>query len=93
MFSVSAIDADIGLNGVVQYFLFGAGSQYVTINQSTGEIRVANTDIDFEVVNVMENPLELTLIAQDSGEFEKSPIHPISNFWEKLHFSHSVRSS
>ncbi len=68
MFLVSATDADIGLNGVVQYFLFGAGSQYVTINQSTGEIRVADADIDFEVVNAMGNPLVLTLIAQDTGE-------------------------
>ena len=69
VFLVSASDADIGQNGVVQYFLFGAGSQYVSINQSTGEIRVAGSDIDFEVVNGMGNPLVLTLIAQDNGKF------------------------
>ena len=68
MFSVSATDADIGQNGVVQYFLFGAGAQYVSINQSTGEIRVSSTGIDFEVVNAMGNPLVLTLIAQDNGK-------------------------
>ena len=68
VFLVSANDADIGQNGVVQYFLFGTGSQYVRINQSTGEIRVSSEGIDFEVINTIGNPLVLTLIAQDSGE-------------------------
>ena len=48
---MSATDADLGQNGEVQYFLFGVGAQFVSINQSTGEIRVSSTGIDFEVVN------------------------------------------
>lgn len=68
VFAVSAVDADSGENGVVQYFFFGVGTDYFNINQTTGEIRVAASGVDFEVVNAIGNPLMLTLVAQDNGK-------------------------
>lgn len=70
---MSAIDSDIDDNGVVQYFLFGVGSNHFTINQTTGEIRVAASGVDFELVNVIGNPLILTLIVQDNGKLHTPP--------------------
>lgn len=78
VFDVSAIDADSGDNGVVQYFLFGVGSSYFSINQTMGEVRVAVTGVDFEIVNVIGNPLILTLIVQDNGKsIELEQVHDI----------------
>lgn len=68
VFAVSAADDDSGDNGAVQYFLFGVGTDYFNIDQTTGEIRVAPSGVDFEVVNVIGNPLILTLVAQDNGK-------------------------
>ncbi len=65
---MSAVDADLGDNGSVQYFLFGVGNTYFSIDSATGEIRVVAPGVDFEVVNVIGNPLVLTVIAQDNGE-------------------------
>ena len=70
---MSAFDSDSGDNGVVQYFLFGVGSNYFTINQTTGEIHVAASGVDFEIVNVIGNPLSLTLIVQDNGALYVPP--------------------
>lgn len=67
VFAVSAVDVDSADNGVVQYFIFGVGTDYFNINQTTGEIHVAASGVDFEVVNPLGNPLILTLLAQDSG--------------------------
>jgi hypothetical protein len=68
IFSISATDSDSGVNGVVQYLLFGVGSNFFSINQTTGEVLVAESGVDFEVVNVIGNPLILTIIVQDSGK-------------------------
>lgn len=65
---MSAIDADIGQNGQVTYSLFGSGALSFSIGSVTGEIRVSSLGVDFEVVNVMGNPLILTIVAQDRGE-------------------------
>lgn len=65
--TVRATDADIGENGEVQYSLFGIGIQYFSIDSDTGDIRVSSSGVDFEVVNLMGNPLQLIVIAQDNG--------------------------
>lgn len=65
--TVTAVDADIGENGVVEYSLFGIGTRYFNIDAVTGDIRVSSSGVDFEEVNPMGNPLQLIVIAQDNG--------------------------
>ena len=63
-----AVDADSGANSNISYLLLGPNINLFTIDTATGIIRVSEVGLDFEVINVLGNPLMFTLIAQDAGK-------------------------
>jgi len=68
VFDVDAVDADAGANATITYLLLGPSISLFTMETATGIIRVSEVGLDFELINVIGNPLQFTLIAQDTGE-------------------------
>ena len=64
--TVQCVDTDLGLNGVVTYFLYG-GAGYFAIDANTGNITVANS-----LVNSVSAQYTITVVAQDLGSPPRS---------------------
>lgn len=66
VFSVSASDADIGINSQIDYSLAGEFVEFFTIDRETGTISVSTIGVDYEAVS-NDPVLVLTVIATDRG--------------------------
>ena len=65
MYSVLAVDADSGDNGMVRYSLVGFGTEAFIVDPISGDIRVSAIEVDYEAIP--GSTLLLNVIASDLG--------------------------